>query len=321
MAVSRNSLSADLLSRVGAFLADRLPVSGPVVLGLSGGCDSVSLLHLLHRLLPPGRLAARHVHHGLSPHADAWADFCAAICQRWQVPLSIHRVTVDRHAGLGLEAAARQARYAAFADVEGCLLLAQHADDQAETVLFNLLRGSGLTGAAGMLADRQRAGVRILRPLLNESRASIEAYARANALHWVDDESNDDCQFARNFLRHEVMPLLGQRFANPGAALARAAGHFAEAGELLDELAVADWERLVEGDALPMRALGGLSLPRLKNLLRYRLRQLAWRVPVQRRLDEFCRQLLLAGPDRHPELRLPDGVMRVQGRCLHWLAA
>ncbi len=290
-------------------------------MGLSGGCDSVTLLHLLHRLLPPGRLTARHVHHGLSPQADAWADFCAAICQQLQVPLTIHRVTVDRHSGLGLEAAARQARYAAFADIEGCLLLAQHADDQAETVLFNLLRGAGLTGAAGMLPDRERGSLRILRPLLNESRSSIEAYARSSGLRWVNDESNDDCQYSRNFLRHEVMPLIGQRFSDPARALARAAGHFAEAGELLDELAAADWEHLAAGAAVPMNALRSLSLPRLKNLLRYRLRQLAWQVPVQSRLDEFCRQLLAAGPDRHPELRLPDGVMRVQERQLHWLAA
>ncbi|MDD2885930.1 MAG: tRNA lysidine(34) synthetase TilS [Dechloromonas sp.] len=321
MAASRNSRQPELLQRVGDFLATHLTASTPVVLGLSGGCDSVTLLHLLHQLLPAGLLRACHIHHGLSAHADDWAAFCAQTCAQLRVPLNIHRVTVDRDSGLGLEAAARQARYAIFAREQGCLLLAQHADDQAETVLFNLLRGTGLTGAAGMLPARCQGPLRILRPLLNVSRAEIEVYARQQALRWVDDESNEDTRFSRNFLRRDILPQLSQRFPAAVASLTQAAAHFAEAGDLLDELAGADWGRLAVGDCVPIPALRTLSLARLKNLLRYRLRQLAWRVPVRRRLEEFCRQLQAAGTDRHPELQLLDGVMRVQAGALCWVVA
>lgn len=320
MAASRNSLSAKLPERVGAFLATRLEPDERLTVGLSGGCDSVVLLHLLARLGYPGRLDAIHVHHGLSPNADAWAQFCADYCARLGVPLTIRRVVVDPSPGLGLEAAAREARYAAFAETaRDCLLLAQHRGDQAETVLFNLLRGAGVTGAAGMPAERAFGKLRLLRPLLDCSRADIEAYAGEAGLSWVDDESNADTSLTRNFLRHEALAALNQRFSAAEASLAQAARHFGEAAGLLDDLAALDWQQTSENDAARLSALKTLSLPRLKNLLRYRLRQLGWQVPVASRLDEFARQLQSAGPDRHPELHLPGGKMRVAHRLLHWL--
>ena len=320
MAASRNSLSADLPERVGAFLAARLGPDDRLTVGLSGGCDSVVLLHLLTRLGYTGRLGAIHVHHGLSANADAWAQFCTDYCSRLGVPLSIRRVVVDQSPGLGLEAAAREARYAAFAETaRDCLLLAQHRGDQAETVLFNLLRGAGVTGAAGMPAERAFGKLRLLRPLLDCSRAEIEAYAGQVGLSWVDDESNADTSLTRNFLRHEALAALNQRFPAAEASLAQAASHFGEAAGLLDELAALDWQQSSESDALRLSALKMLSLPRLKNLLRYRLRQLGWQVPVTSRLEEFTRQLQSAGPDRHPELRLPSGKMRAARGLLHWL--
>jgi tRNA(Ile)-lysidine synthase len=288
--------------------------------GLSGGCDSVVLLHLLSRLGYAGRLSAIHVHHGLSPNADAWAQFCADYCRQLGIPLTLHHVTVDLASGQGLEAAARNARYAVFAEHAGdCLLLAQHRGDQAETVLFNLLRGAGVTGAAGMPAERRCHGHRLLRPLLDISRTEIEAYAQQASLSWVSDESNADTSLSRNFLRHEALVALASRFPNAEASLAQAASNFGEAADLLDDLAAFDWSRAGEGEAARMADLKALSLPRLKNLLRHRLRQLCWQVPVASRLDEFARQLQAAGPDRHPELVLPGGKMRVAHRLLHWL--
>lgn len=320
MAASRNSLSANLPERVGAFLATSLGPDESLTVGLSGGCDSVVLLHLLARLGYTARLDAIHVHHGLSANADAWAQFCVDYCSRLGVPLSIRRVVVDQSAGLGLEAAAREARYAAFAETaRDCLLLAQHRGDQAETVLFNLLRGAGVTGAAGMPAERAFGKLRLLRPLLDCSRADIEAYAGEAGLSWVDDESNADTSLTRNFLRHEALAALNQRFPAAEASLAQAARHFGEAAGLLDDLAVIDWQQISDNDALRLSALKTLSLPRLKNLLRYRLRQLGWQVPVASRLEEFARQLQSAGPDRHPELRLPGGRMRAARGLLHWL--
>ncbi|MGE5469932.1 MAG: tRNA lysidine(34) synthetase TilS [Bacteroidota bacterium] len=324
MAASRNKLSTDELpGRVGEFLATRLAPADRLCVGLSGGCDSVVLLHLLSRLGLGERLTAIHVHHGLSPNADAWADFCAEYCAGLGIPLRLVRVEVDQASGLGLEAAARAARYAAFAaETADIVVLAHHQGDQAETLIFNLLRGAGVAGAAGMPDERPFGRQRLWRPLLGCSRAEIESYARRHQLRWIDDESNADTRHARNFLRHEVLPALSRRFPAAERSLAQAAGHFAEADELLAELAAADWRQAcAEGAEAPaVRRLRGLSPARLKNLLRYRLRQLGWRSPVAARLDEFARQIMTAAPDRHPELQLPDGCIRVAGGRLCWLA-
>jgi len=322
MGGSRNSLFPELADRVGAFVADRCAGDQPLCIGLSGGCDSVLLTHLLAGIDWPAGISAIHVNHGLSPHADAWADFCVACCGQLGLPLQCVRVEVDRHSGQGLEAAARTARYAAFAahlPARANLLLAQHRGDQAETVLFNLLRGSGVAGAAGMWALRLWQDRRILRPLLGVSRAAIEAAASERGLHWIEDESNADLGFSRNFLRHQVMPLLGERFSGAEAALARAADNFREAAELLDELAAADWQRVSVDGAARLADLRTLSPARLKNLLRWRMQSLGWQLPVADRLDEFVRQLMTAAPDRHPELCLPAGRMRLARGWLAWL--
>lgn len=321
MVASRNKRSSELPVRVGELLATRIEPTQTLCVGLSGGCDSVTLLHLLSRLGFGGRLSAVHVHHGLSPNADAWAAFCRDYCARLGVPLILQQVAVDRRSGRGLEAAARQARYAVFAELSSdWLLLAQHRGDQAETLLFNLLRGSGVTGAAGMPQQRPFASLQLLRPLLDVSRIEIEAYARAEGLSWIEDESNADLGFSRNYLRHQTLAELSCRFPGAEAALAQAAGHFAEAQSLLDELAAADWAQAADGDAADLDRLRALSPARLKNLVRYRLRQLGWQSPVASRLNEFCRQLLTAGADRHPALDLPQGRMFCRHRRLVWLS-
>lgn len=320
MAASRNIPPADLLAPLRDFVATRIAPDVPVSIGLSGGCDSVVLLHLLSRLGLGARLRAVHVHHGLSVHADAWADFCAGYARRLDIELSIRHVRVARDDGRGLEAAARAARYAAFVDCvgSGCLLLAQHRGDQAETLLLNLLRGSGINGAAAMRSERRHGAMTLLRPLLGVPRAAIEGYARAQSLDWIDDDSNADTDLSRNFLRHEVLTVIHQRFPEAETNLARAAGHFAEAVDLLDELAAADWLAVADGEAACLPGLRALSSARLKNLLRWRLRMLGWQVPVAARLEEFVRQLLTAAPDRHPELRLPAGRMYLARGRLHW---
>ena len=320
MVASRNRLSNNLLNRVSAFVAARTAPDEPVALGLSGGCDSVVLLHLLASLQLGPRLTAVHVHHGLSPNADHWADFCSQRCDRLNVPLQILRVSVDRQSGLGIEAAARAARYEAFAQSGlTALFLAHHQGDQAETLLFNLLRGAGVAGAAAIAEVRQHGQSRLLRPLLAQPRLVLEDYARANNLTWIDDESNDDTTLTRNFLRHQVLTVMNQRFPAAEQNLAQASRHFAEATLLLDELAAADWQMAGDGDALHIKRLRTLSVPRIKKLLRFRLRQLAWQAPSSARLDEFVRQLISAAPDRHPELKLGAGSMRVAKGHLHWL--
>lgn len=195
-----------------------------IAVGLSGGVDSVVLLHQLK----DRGVSAIHVHHGLSPNADAWTSFCRRLCRQWDIPLSVRRVSV-RRAGQGLEAAARQARYDAFRKSKaGVIALAHNLDDQAETVLMNLLRGAGPRGASGM-AEHARLGAKTLwRPFLNLPRKEILAYARQHDLRWIEDESNADEALTRNFIRRSVAPLLERKFPQWRRSLARAARHFAK---------------------------------------------------------------------------------------------
>ena len=196
-----------------------------IAVALSGGIDSVVLLHLLKQ--HPG-ITAIHVHHGLSPSADAWAAFCRRLCKKWDVPVSVSRVRVKK-SGKGLEAAARAARYEVFKKLKvDVIALAHHLDDQAETVLMNLLRGAGLRGASGMPPLARFEGKLLARPLLEASRTEIEGYARAHRLAWVEDESNADEALTRNFVRRSVGPLLEKRFPHWKRALARAARLFSE---------------------------------------------------------------------------------------------
>ena len=200
------------------------PSAERIAVGLSGGVDSVVLLHLLRQKYD---VSAVHVHHGLSPNADAWARFCRRLCRQLQVPLTIRKVKVTK-GGQGLEAAAREARYRAFMQERAeVIALAHNLDDQAETVLMNLLRGAGLRGASGMPERARRDGKLLLRPLLNVSRESIVAYARQHKLEWVEDESNADESLTRNFVRRRLGPLIGTRFPGWKNALSRAARHFA----------------------------------------------------------------------------------------------
>jgi tRNA(Ile)-lysidine synthase len=232
MASSRKPRSGELAAAVGDFLGALSLGKKRVAVGLSGGVDSVVLLHVLKTLQPKHgfALSALHVHHGLSPNADGWTRFCRAYCSSLAIPLAVRRVKVSRSKD-GLEAAARRARYAAFAkSAADFLVLAHHLDDQAETVLMNLLRGAGARGASGMPARSTLAAKRgrklVLRPLLGSTRKSIEAYARAERLEWIEDESNADEALTRNFVRRRLGPVLEERFPAWRENLARAARLF-----------------------------------------------------------------------------------------------
>ncbi|HKQ29554.1 MAG TPA: tRNA lysidine(34) synthetase TilS [Burkholderiales bacterium] len=204
-----------------------------VAVALSGGIDSVVLLHLLKD--QPG-LSAIHVHHGLSPNADSWAKFCGRLCKRWNVPLAVRRVKV-KPSGRGLEAAAREARYRAFGRHKAeVIALAHHLDDQAETVLMNLLRGAGIRGTSGMAPLTRFEGKLLARPLLEITRAAIEEYARLHELDWVDDESNADEALTRNFVRRRLGPLIETRFPQWKQSLARAARHFSQRDDRANRL-------------------------------------------------------------------------------------
>lgn len=272
-----------------------------VTVGLSGGLDSASLLHWLSNgnVEDKVHLSALHVHHGISENADAWADGCRSLCEQLQVPLAIVRVTVERGSSDGLEGAARRARHAAYAQAKSdWILLGHHRADQAETLLFNLLRGCGVRGAGGMRPQNHR----LLRPWLGVGRDVIERYAREAGLRWVEDDSNTDIRFSRNFLRHHVIPLLQERFPAAEARLATAAMRFAEAQELLEELARIDLGRVETAFPVPVAVLTNLSESRARNLLAYLLRANGVPVASGDRLAEALRQLLTAASDRHPAI-------------------
>jgi tRNA(Ile)-lysidine synthase len=298
--------------------------------GFSGGLDSTVLLHLLvelgrHEHLPP--LNAIHVHHGLQAVADVWPLHCQQVCEALGVPLQV--VSVQVRASASLEQAARDARYAAFRERVApgeVLLTGQHRDDQAETLLFRLLRGAGLRGLAGMPASRALGQGHLLRPLLNISREELEAYARKHQLRWIEDPSNTDPGFDRNYLRHQVLPAIIARWPRASASMARAAAHLNEAQQLLDERAEEDLQHAKTAHAqawidLPSLSLDALSLlsePRQRNALRH------WLGPLTRLPDSDhwagWRDLRDAGPGSNPLWRLADGELhRAQGR-IWWLS-
>ena len=269
-----------------------------LLLAFSGGVDSCVLLHALAQAKKTlnFNLQVIHVHHGLSPNADAWANFCAETCETYQVPFELVNVKVEKATGLGLEAAAREARYQAlFGANADFILLAHHQDDQAETILLQLLRGAGLKGLSAMAA--QDADRRLLRPMLDIPRAEIEAYAEAAKLAWVEDESNCDIQYDRNYCRHEVMPVLKARFPVASVTLARSAAHIAEAADLLDDLAQIDAQACVVEGRMNVELLERLSVPRAKNLFRWWLASMAFSAPSKNRLDDMLTQLINASGD------------------------
>jgi len=304
-----------LPARVASFLRQH-PPGRRCSVGFSGGLDSTVLLHLLANLraeLGFG-LSAVHVHHGLSPQADAWAEHCRRFCAGLDVPLQVERVAVNR-AGLGLEAAARKARYRVFAGLAAdALALAHQRDDQAETVLLQLLRGAAVKGLAAMPAERALGPIKLLRPLLDVARSEIEAYARAQGLAWVDDESNADAAMRRNAARHHLMPVLQDLFPGAAVTLAQAAAQFAESAALLDALARLDGAIAPEG--LPIARLAELDAARARNLLRHYLELHG--IPIRRdRLHEALAQMLEARADAQPAVDFgAASLRRFQGRVV-----
>ena len=300
--------------RAAAAIPGRAPAPVRIVIGLSGGRDSMALLDALTTLGPEFglSLSALHVHHGLSVNADAWAAFCSDECARRRVPLAVHRTHVRRAAGQSLEAQARAVRYAAYAAADADLVaLAHHADDQAETLLLQLLRGAGPHGLAAMPTQRSmRKGPALLRPFLALPRATIDAYASARGLAWVDDESNANVGVKRNFIRHEVAPRLAAAFPGYPATLVRAAAHQAEAARLGDELAQLDAQGACVDDPIAgvtldraaLIALAARAPHRASNLLRWFLRRHELDAPSSARLAAMLDQLARAAPDARVRL-------------------
>ena len=279
---------------------------------LSGGVDSVALLLALQQLRRRSArwrrftLRAVHINHQLRPAARSWEQHCRRLCAALEVPLVVRRVRVPQGPGRSLEAEARQVRYAALtrAMPKGELLLtAHHLDDQLETFLLQLLRGAGVAGLAAM-GECTRLGERwLLRPLLSEPRSELEAFARAGAVAWVDDDSNVDERFDRNYLRQRVLPLLRERWPAVATVVARSAANLADAQDVLREQALADLARLAPRGPLELAALAELSVTRQRNALREWLRAAGLPLPDRVHLERIRCELPAARADAQPLVR------------------
>lgn len=311
-----------LTTQLNLFLTQHIKPNARLLLALSGGLDSCVLLHLLVAAQKqlPFELHAMHVHHGLSPNADQWADFCAKLCQQLSVPIEIVRLKIDKQTGKGIEAEARTLRYAALfnhqfnGQLADFVVTAHHQDDQAETFLLQLFRGAGVKGLAAMAqVDMDK---HLLRPLLHTSRQELERYALAHGIVWCNDESNADTYYERNFVRHEVLPVLEQRNPAVKSTIARTASHMAEASQLLDDLAAMDCVPLLQANSLCLKGLQLLGYVRAKNCLRWWLAQNQLAMPNAEHLNELLEQLFMAKSDANIDVKIQHlSLKRFQDRA------
>jgi tRNA(Ile)-lysidine synthase len=333
-------LDSDWLHRLEAF---------PTLwVGLSGGLDSVVLLHQV-ALQPAlaGKVRAVHIHHGLSPYADAWLRHCQSYCASLNVPLTVRHVVFESQANI--EANARHARYEAFKecmmDGDG-LLLAHHADDQAETLLLQLFRGAGIDGLGAMPLVKSLGLGTLLRPLLTHSRKTLEAYASRHQLAWVLDESNQDVGFSRNYLRHQIMPLLQEKWPGVVTNLNRTAQHCQQASQNLHALALMDCQdemkgiyrnshdfqgsagprpslqhtsRLGLGPTIEVTHLRTLDKARCTNVLRFWLKNNTVRLPTADTFNRLITDVIFSSADALPCVEWDGMVVRRYQNTLYLL--
>lgn len=298
---------------------DQFPGAAPhrrYCVAFSGGADSTALLHALVQARLAGQasgLRAVHVNHHLQPQADEWARHALQESARLDVPMKVLDVSVAPRKGESIEASARASRYALFAgelEREELLLTAHHQDDQLETVLLQLLRGAGVAGLAAMPQCTRFARGWHGRPLLEVARADLVEYVTRHELPWIEDASNTDARFDRNFLRRHVLPALRQRWPAAAPNVARTAGHMAEAQQLLDELARKDLSVARDGRTLQCAALRALDPAHARNVLRYWLREQEFSLPSAARLEEIVSAMLHARADSIPVVKWPGVEVR-----------
>jgi len=303
-------------------VAKLIELAGPkprAAVAFSGGVDSTVLAHLLvksRRKLAGLRLI--HVDHGLQSASAAWSRHCARMARTWRVPMVALKADIPRRKGVSPEAAARDARYALLLEamVPGeVLVTAQHRDDQVETLLLQLFRGAGVTGLSAMPAIATFGKGRIARPMLDMSRGEIEALARKSKVHWIEDPSNADTRFSRNFLRHRLMPLIREHWPGAEQAIARSATHMAAAAAMLNEIATQDLDRLADGAGVSVSGLRALPMSRRRNALRAFIARHDVEMPEASCLREMSGPILAARADAQPEVAWNDArIVRRAGR-------
>lgn len=317
----------DLIDRCYQSLHTHTKPGEHLTVALSGGVDSVVLLKLLSSFVVTEKriLSAVHVEHGISPHTREWSNFCATLCKKLAISLTISRLKIRKQPQESLEAAARHARYRVFENTPSdYIVLAHHQDDQVETLMLQLLRGAGVKGLSAMPEIRPlKPGhpTQLLRPLLTIPRSAIIHYAQSNNLSWVTDESNVDTSYARNFLRYEVFPLIEQRYPAYRKTLSRSCRHLGEAAHLLDVQAQADAERvMVAVGKINLHQFRSLTLPRARNLLRFLLTQQKIRLPSSKKLEEILRQLHDIQSDNHFQFTMDTLTIRCYQNIVEFLS-
>lgn len=314
-----------------AFTTDHLlqvlsgwPTPAAYRVALSGGLDSTVLLHALASVRDrlPAPVAAAHVDHGLHADSATWAGHCQALCDRLDVPLEVCSVTVPCETGDSPEAAARAARYAALAGVMAAgelLLTGQHADDQAETVLLQLLRGAGVAGLAAMAPYASLGPGALGRPLLGVDRNDLTDYAAAHRLAWLDDPSNEDTGYDRNYLRHQVMPRLRQRWPAMARTISRSAAHCAAADAVVSQAAAAALEPcLLSRHRLALYPLLQQPADQRDHIVRVWIARAGLPTPPAHKLAALWTEVIPAAEDRSPVLSWPGAEIR-RYRDVLWL--
>lgn len=293
----------------------------PLVIAYSGGVDSQVLLHAISSLnqknvISPSisnRITVCHVNHGLSSNANTWQAFAEQECSKLNLKLIVVQVNIQAQAQQSLEALARDARYQALQSIyseSSLIITGHHSDDQAETFLLALKRGSGLKGLSAMAVETKQAKDRLVRPLLKISRTEIVNYANEHGLHWVEDESNTDTRFDRNFLRNDIMPLLVKRWPSVVETINRSSEHCLEGQLLLNELASEDLDFCKhEMNSLSVNMLTKLSKARFNNLIRYFLKLNHCLMPSTEQLSQL-RQQLTAAEDKNPSVKVGKHYLR-----------
>ena len=290
--------------------------------GYSGGCDSHALLHLLNTIRQEQsfKLVAIHVNHGLHPESDKWQLHCEKVCQSLDVELHAERVSLDTTSGESIEALARHARYDVYKklakDKQDAIVLAHHANDQVETILLQMIRGAGVAGLSGMPFVTDLGQAKLLRPLLGFTRQEVVAYAKSHQLNWIDDPSNMDLKFDRNYLRHQTLPDLYARWPGLTTTLQRVSEHQAEATSLSDTLARIELSSIPhDAQTIDIEKLIVLPRERCKNILRYWLRHICQlEVPTTDQLNQLINDVLLASIDANPQFEISSVLLqRYQG--------
>ncbi|MFN8769538.1 MAG: tRNA lysidine(34) synthetase TilS [Neisseriaceae bacterium] len=285
---------------------------GKFTVGLSGGIDSVFLLHLFAKIrdLLPITVDAVHVNHGISSHALQWEDFCKTLCARLQISLHISRYTITKSGGESLENNARKVRYDVFSKLDSeVIILAHHKNDQVETMLSQMLRGSDLHNIAAMKKFSKKYGKFFWRPLLSTSRSQIESFIKGHKISYINDESNYDTGYLRNFVRHKLLPEMLVWDNTIVNKLINVTTQLQETCNLLDEIGLDDLLAIQNDDdkkILSVEKFKLLSCNRQTNVLSYYINSQKLPLPSKNKIQEFCRQVNVSSWDRYPKLNLTE---------------